>query len=262
MNSKLQWDSQWSGRTRTVLELGIDDVMDEVLQERLLNLVRAYSHNSRVLEVGCGAARLSCLLASKGFLTIGLDYSESALKAAQQNYYLKHNEGQFVLGDAYNLPFPDESFEIVLSTGLLEHFADPQPVVDEMVRVLKKGGLFYSDIVPKKFSLFRSLNFISNFHAKETIYEKKISRGDVIAHLNKAGLQTIDVFPAGVFPPSLIYDALLCLSRRIFRSDSTIRSILNALMRAFVKPLSRLLDRSIIAEILGFYYFATGRKST
>ena len=48
------------------------------------------------------------------------------------------------MGEAVRLPFPDATFDVVLSTGLLEHFQDPSPIVREMARVLRPGGALVS----------------------------------------------------------------------------------------------------------------------
>jgi len=46
------------------------------------------------------------------------------------------------VGDAENIPFPDESFDIVISTNVLEHLPDPAKAFLEVARVLKPGGIF------------------------------------------------------------------------------------------------------------------------
>ena len=56
----------------------------------------------------------------------------------------------FACADARILPFKNASFEVVLSGGLLEHFPDPLPVLTEMVRILRPGGIFYADVVPSE----------------------------------------------------------------------------------------------------------------
>jgi len=51
------------------------------------------------------------------------------------------NEEPDIVVDYYNLPFKDGEFEIVVCTGLLEHTKEPYKLIQEMKRVLKKGGL-------------------------------------------------------------------------------------------------------------------------
>lgn len=51
-----------------------------------------------------------------------------------------------VQGDALNLPFRDDTFELILSQAVIEHVTDPQRCVDEMFRVLRPGGLLWVDV--------------------------------------------------------------------------------------------------------------------
>jgi len=51
-----------------------------------------------------------------------------------------------LLGDVLDLPFGAEVFDFVFSQAVLEHVKDPQRAVDEMVRVLKPGGVFYCEV--------------------------------------------------------------------------------------------------------------------
>ena len=55
-------------------------------------------------------------------------------------------ENTDVVCDGHDLPFADECFDAVVGIAVLEHVADPPRVVEEMTRVLKVGGLVYSDI--------------------------------------------------------------------------------------------------------------------
>ena len=162
-------------------------------------------------------------------------------------------------GDAMEIPMRDNSLDIVLSTGLLEHFADPSPIVREMVRVLKPGGLFYSDIVPNKFSLFRSLDWAADVRhllypaqsRPETFYERSFTGDEIRTLLQASGLSSVTVFPAGVVPP---YVPLLYRSRML--REAQVRLV------DMTKRFWRMLDCTWIAEWLGFYYFAWGTKPT
>ena len=248
------WERYWPDQTPTMMAPTMSRVLDGIKLEHLYTILPEIGST---LEVGCGSARLSCLLAQQGYRTVCLDFSRTALAAARANYALGGAPGRFVVGDAPALPFCDGRFDVVLSTGLLEHFQDPSPIVREMVRVLKAGGLFYSDIVPRKFSLFRSLDrvrevwrFLRNRSEKpETYYERPFSREEIRSLLEGAGLRGTQVFPAGVMPP---YLPILFRSSRL--REGQVRFVERT--RTFWKRL----DNTRLAEWLGFYYFAWGRK--
>ena len=252
---KKVWENIWDSTEDTLTYKDVFYLMDEIKLSYLIPLLPTGS-NIKTLEVGCGSARLSCFLASKGYKTTCLDYSESALRVARKNYEITRNNGEFVIGDAKNLPFENDTFDIVLSTGLLEHFKDPKIVINEMARVLKPNGIFYSDIVPKKFSTFRahitfvrSLGRLIRNDQNETFYEKKLNSNDIRNMLLSADLEDIDVFGAGVFLPQIPYGKHVpSLKRLEYRFLSKI------------KPLITIWDNTIVAEWCGFYYFVYAKK--
>lgn len=245
---KEYWDKRYKKISdNTLTNKDIFSLLDEINLEYLLPYL---PKGSTTIEVGCGAARLSCFLASHNYNTTCLDYSKDALKLAKNNYALTNNKGSFVLEDIRNISFGDDTFDAVLSTGLLEHFADPETVVSEMIRILKPGGVFYSDIVPKKFSLLRSLDFLrDNQEEKNDFYEKKMSKQYIINMLRDAKLENVFVFPAGVFPPPIPI-----LERNAFVKESIIKILYR------LKPVFKHIDNTILAEIFGFYYFTCAKK--
>ena len=242
---KLEWDTVWGSMDDSVREKNVYYIMDEIKIEYLRPLL---PRSGRTLEVGCGAAHLSCFLAARGYQTVGLDYSDEALRVAQRNYSLTGVEGGWVTGDGYVLPFATNTFDVVLSAGLLEHFENPVPLLQEMIRVLRPGGVFYSDIVPQKFSLMRALD---RFRLRKSgLYEASWKRETILAFLHKAGLREVTVFPAGVFLP--LWMPLLARLRAY--------QILHARVTAFLRPLTIRLDSTRLADYLGFYYFCYGVK--
>ena len=223
--------------------------MDQIKIEYLLPLLPKFAE--RTLEVGAGSGRLSRFLARSGLRTFCLDYSIEALVYARIHCEREGAQGVYVLGRAEHLPFDDNSFDVVFSTGLLEHFENPMPIILEMVRVLKNDGLFYSDIVPKKFSLLRSLDVVRPLLGREwnPMFEMKLTKRDIIEYLEDTDLQDVTVFPAAIFPPRA----------PIMRGYSLVPFCESLIARALT-PILKYLDGTFAAEYLGFYYFAYGYK--
>ncbi len=247
---KETWDDHWK-RISRVTDTPKDAffLMDQIKMEYLLPLLPKCG--KRTLEVGAGSARLSRFLTQRRYFTYCLDYSIEALAYARTQYNRDGAQGLYVLARAERLPFEDNSFDLVFSTGLLEHFEDPMPIILEMVRVLKNGGVFYSDIVPQKFSLLRSLDFVRPLLGREwnPFFEMKFTRQDIIKFLKNANLRDITVFPAGIFPP-----------RTPIIRGSPVIVFGESLIAQMLTPLLRHLDGTFVAEWLGFYYFAYGYK--
>lgn len=95
----------------------------------------------KILDVGCGAGFLSNRLAQESFEVHGIDLSEESLHVAQK--YDSTEKVHYQKADAYNLPYLEDDFDIVLAMDFLEHVENPEQVVKEISRVLKPGGMFF-----------------------------------------------------------------------------------------------------------------------
>jgi ubiquinone/menaquinone biosynthesis C-methylase UbiE len=152
------WDEFWAGQTskpRTVE--GSDETWHDLVWKVALefwhDLFEKLAPGREMLECGCGSARVSRYMAQHGYQCTLLDYSEKALHLGRSAFEALSLEGRFVIGDIDHLCFPAEHFDIVFSGGVLEFFSDVQGPINEMVRVLKRGGIFGANMVPNKFSV-------------------------------------------------------------------------------------------------------------
>ncbi len=100
---------------------------------------------ARVLEVGCGPGQLSIRMAREyGLDVTGLDLDPAMIERARANVERTGNgeprPPSFFVGDVAALPFPDGSFDLVVSTLSMHHWADPTAGLTEIGRVLRPGG--------------------------------------------------------------------------------------------------------------------------
>ena len=92
------------------------------------------------IELGCGTAYVSARLARRGARVVGVDASEAQLATARRLQRQHGLEFPLVLGNAESVPYPDASFDLVISEYGACLWADPHRWVPEAARLLRPGG--------------------------------------------------------------------------------------------------------------------------
>ncbi|MCF6153708.1 MAG: class I SAM-dependent methyltransferase [Candidatus Brocadia sp.] len=118
--------------------LGKSDYLSIQHLERYKFSVSRLKPGQRLLDIACGAGYGTALLLKHGCKAIGADYDEQAVADAQTKY----KYGNFVRADVLEIPFKDESFDVVVSFETIEHVHDGNSFLSEVYRVLKPGGTF------------------------------------------------------------------------------------------------------------------------
>ena len=99
---------------------------------------------SRLLDVGCGPGTITLDFAEKlnAGSVIGIDTSEDIIEKALEGVSTPDRKNCFFkVGNAYNLDFDDNSFDIVHAHQVLQHLKDPIAAIQEMRRVVRPGGI-------------------------------------------------------------------------------------------------------------------------
>jgi SAM-dependent methyltransferase len=108
------------------------------------DVARVAPAGGKVLDVGCGPGHLANRLASDhGLEVTGLDLDPAMIARARANAdrgVAVERQPTFVVGGVAALPFPDSSFDLVVSTLSMHHWADPTAGQAEIARVLRPGG--------------------------------------------------------------------------------------------------------------------------
>jgi ubiquinone/menaquinone biosynthesis C-methylase UbiE len=105
-------------------------------EERVSRLLQP-NGDERALDVGTGAGALALALAPLVHEVVGLDLVPELLEKARER---APENAEFIEGDADELPFGPDSFDIVSTARTLHHLARPELVLAEMDRVLRPGG--------------------------------------------------------------------------------------------------------------------------
>jgi SAM-dependent methyltransferase len=91
-----------------------------------------------ILDVGCGRAWVAKHYLSKGINVYSMDISETNPAKAVNLYPSKKHFA--IAADSFRLPFVDGSFDCVIASEIIEHIVDPVKFINELFRVVKKGG--------------------------------------------------------------------------------------------------------------------------
>jgi SAM-dependent methyltransferase len=132
------WEEGWWHRKRPERLRLYRDVDYEMV--RLLEHAGG-SKTCRTLELGGGGSRILPYLGRKfGFRVFGSDFSRRGCLLLKANLSLLGVDGGVVCEDLFHSSLADDSFDLVFSSGLIEHFDDTASVVAKHLRLLKPGG--------------------------------------------------------------------------------------------------------------------------
>lgn len=101
------------------------------------------SPGQRVLDIGCGAGQSAIPAAQQGHQVVGVDIAENLIEHASERARYEGLNVQFDVGDAENLPYEDNSFDVVISMIGAMFAPQPDKVASEIARVLRPGGKLY-----------------------------------------------------------------------------------------------------------------------
>ncbi len=114
----------------------------ELGRYRFLGLEK-FLPDARIIDVGCGTGHRVMPIAKHFGVKeyVGIDHSIASLKVAEDlAKEMEFKRATLVEGDIFNLPYPDGSFDIVISQGVLHHTSDPYGGFKEIVRICRRGG--------------------------------------------------------------------------------------------------------------------------
>jgi len=138
------WEREWWGRERP-RRLWLYRDFDFELVRLLWAAGKAWREVQggvpRVIELGAGGSRLLPYLARHfGYRVFGSDFSLAGCRLLRANLALQGVEGGVVCDDVLQSALSPATFDLVFSTGLIEHFDDTAAIIAEHVRLLRPGG--------------------------------------------------------------------------------------------------------------------------
>jgi SAM-dependent methyltransferase len=144
----------------------------------------------RVLDAGCGSGRLLDELRDYGHVT-GLDLNPDSVEIARSR-----GHEDVVQGPVEQLPWPDETFDLVISLDMVEHTPDDRVALRELRRVTKPGGLFLMT-VPALRALWSSHDVFNNHFRR---YDRRMMRA--LAADTGWSIERMTYFNSLLLPPA------------------------------------------------------------
>jgi 2-polyprenyl-3-methyl-5-hydroxy-6-metoxy-1,4-benzoquinol methylase len=117
--------------------LAVPDFINKRLDE-IVQTFRPHRHNNRLLDVGCGAGSFLEAAGRDGWQAYGIEISKTAAA------HVRSRGIEVFCGELQNAKFPDEHFDVVIASEVLEHVPYPQEMLTAIARVLRPGGLLWA----------------------------------------------------------------------------------------------------------------------
>ena len=104
-------------------------------KKNLIDLIKKYSPNKKIIEAGSGTGILSTYLASLGFDSVAIDIDKDILNLSKKiaKEYGAKNNPKFMIDSILKLNYKNKEFDVSFSNGVLEHFSDK-----EIIKTIKK----------------------------------------------------------------------------------------------------------------------------
>lgn len=125
----------------------------------------------KILDLGSGDGSFTYLIAKAGADVVGIDNEELGLKYARENLESvdkdKKLQYKFIAGSAYELPFEKDNLDFIFCCDVIEHLNEPDRMLTEVSRVLKKGGKFILTTPYKLTEIPQDKNHVREYYPSE-----------------------------------------------------------------------------------------------
>lgn len=164
--------------------------------------------NPKILDLGCGEGHITAQILKKfpHAEVSGLDYSISAIQYAHQHF----KNIDFVVGDACDLPYSDNYFDIVVCNNMWEHVGDPLIILEQIRKVVKPlGYLLISTPSRYRFKnlarvlMGKPVQLLSKFHVTE------YTVGQIKEQLSFGKFKVTNVYSVPIKHPNKILDIII-----------------------------------------------------
>jgi len=185
------WDSWSSNRFKKFGDAGIESQVlprIKIISEYFKSI---FQSNFKILDIGCGAGRYYGAMKDLGLIPflkyVGIDITRGMINESCRRY----KEADFRIGDAYELNFPNQSFDMCFLIDIIQRVPDYQPLIKEMYRV------------SKKYMIITALwaNLEKDYHKGTTIksVKKSINKHHFLKFLKTFPYKSINILEKGIW---------------------------------------------------------------
>jgi SAM-dependent methyltransferase len=176
--------------------LSVPDFISRRLDEIVAGF-GAYRRVGRLLDIGFGAGSLLQAAARAGWIASGVEVSQTAAE------HVKHLGFDIFRGELTEAQYPAGYFDVVTASEVLEHAPEPRPLMAEIARIVRSGGLFWATTPHAQGISAKTLGLKwSVFNPPEHL--QLFSRGGIEALLTDAGFRCVHVATHGINPAELL----------------------------------------------------------
>jgi len=189
------WEQSWTDRPETLpvdpSDRRLSAYVDRRLHEMFCSVFSGAPSTRRLLEIGCGRSRwLPYFGKHHGFSVAGVDYSPTGCQQAEALLAAAQVEGRVICADFFDPPKELlESFDVVWSLGVMEHFDDTGNVAAAFARFLRPGGVMIT-VIPNMRWVIGGLQVLLN--APVYRIHVPLSLRELVRAHEHAGLNTED----------------------------------------------------------------------
>jgi 2-polyprenyl-6-hydroxyphenyl methylase/3-demethylubiquinone-9 3-methyltransferase len=167
----------------------------------------------KALDVGCGGGFSCEFMAQRGVLVSGIDQSAKCIAAAQEHAISKNFKIDYQQAFAENIPYGNNTFDVVICVDVLEHVADVDKTVSEIYRVLKPNGLFFFDTINRNFRsklvmIWLLENLLKEIPKGIHDWNKFIQPGEITKVMHNNGFINIEIKGLDLFGDTLYLNIL------------------------------------------------------
>jgi len=226
-NNPLLWNERYQGtampfdkyESRPAMHWHNYQKVDSYRQraDHLVRMICELCPDGLALDLGCGDGLFTCLPAFLGVETIGIDPETSAIDqaiAASSNQKYPNKPPQFQTGYGDDLPFDDQSLDLVYLLDVIEHLPNPVAVLQEAARVLKPSGKLMLTTPAWQYGtwsdpIYHGFEYTSGELINQVNAVGQLGSGLTVAHTSKIGGVYRDlIIIAGKNPDSVGTEAI------------------------------------------------------